>query len=200
MNAASIPNSPTMAVPAPVPTPFLPRRSAHIPSRTLMHGSPWLRASEVIRVRRRQNVEVGLGDSSVLIGVLSGEFVLKKLLRKLLRLPHDFPHYPSEVLNRAARIFGVGGYMLGDRLLHRRGLVVAFVDHARQPSPLRRDDPGLDATSRSGVCLEQRFQANPHTIGSRSRGSLFIFRSSPAVAPPGPSLPCRPRPRLARPP
>jgi hypothetical protein len=25
-------------------------------------------------------------------------------------------------------------------------------------------------------------------IGSRSRGSLFIFRSSPAVAPPGPSL------------
>jgi hypothetical protein len=35
-------------------------------------------------------------------------------------------------------------------------------------------------------------------IGSRSRGSLFIFRSSPAVAPPGPSLPCRPRPRLAR--
>jgi hypothetical protein len=38
-------------------------------------------------------------------------------------------------------------------------------------------------------------------IGSRSRGSLFIFRSSPrAVAPPGPSLPCRPRPRLARPP
>src|SRR5256886_2248987 len=53
--------------------PFLPGRSAHIPSRTLMHGSPWLRASEVIRVRRRQNVEVGLGDSSVLIGVLSGE-------------------------------------------------------------------------------------------------------------------------------
>ena len=106
-----------------------------------MHGSPWLRASEVIRVRRRQNVEVGLGDSSVLIGVLSGEFVLKKLLRKLLRLPHDFPHYPSEVLNRAARIFGVGGYMLGDRLVHRRGLVVAFVDDDPQPSPLRRDDP-----------------------------------------------------------
>src|SRR5262249_12919269 len=34
-------------------------------------------------------------------------------------------------------------------------------------------------------------------IGSRSRGSLFIFRSSPAVAPPGPSLPCRPRYRWA---
>src|SRR5258708_5962024 len=110
-----------------------------------MHGSPWLRASEVIRVRRRQNVEVGLGDSSVLIGVLSGEFVLKKLLRKLLRLPHDFPHYPSEVLNRAARIFGVGGYMLGERLLLRRGLVVAFRADDPQPSPLRRDDPGLPA-------------------------------------------------------
>src|SRR5262245_34936434 len=66
--------------------PFLPRRSAHIPSRTLMHGSPWLRASEETRVRRRQNVEVGLGDSSVRIGVLSGEFVLKELLRKLAAL------------------------------------------------------------------------------------------------------------------
>src|SRR5262249_6492498 len=35
--------------------PFLPRRSAHIPSRTLMHGSPWLRASEATRVRRQIN-------------------------------------------------------------------------------------------------------------------------------------------------
>src|SRR5207245_8376367 len=34
--------------------PFLPRRSVLIPSRTLMHGSPWLRASEATRVRRRQ--------------------------------------------------------------------------------------------------------------------------------------------------
>src|SRR5262249_13216650 len=39
-------------------------------------------------------------------------------------------------------------------------------------------------------------RARTRSIGSRSRGSLFIFRSSPAVAPPGPSLPCRPRPRL----
>jgi transcriptional regulator with GAF, ATPase, and Fis domain len=41
-------------------------------------------------------------------------------------------------------------------------------------------------------------RARTRSIGSRSRGSLFIFRSSPAVAPPGPSLPCRPRPRLAQ--
>src|SRR5215831_14165497 len=33
-------------------------------------------------------------------------------------------------------------------------------------------------------------RARTRSIGSRSRGSLFIFRSSPAVAPPGPSLPC----------
>jgi len=43
-------------------------------------------------------------------------------------------------------------------------------------------------------------RARTRSIGSRSRGLLFIFRSSPAVAPPGPALPCRPRPRLARPP
>src|SRR5256886_11681476 len=30
-------------------------------------------------------------------------------------------------------------------------------------------------------------RARIRSIGSRSRGSLFIFRSSPAVAPPGPS-------------
>src|SRR5262245_3609033 len=40
-------------------------------------------------------------------------------------------------------------------------------------------------------------RARIRSIGSRSRGSLLIFRPSPAVAPPGP-LPCRPRPRLAR--
>src|SRR5215472_6432535 len=34
-------------------------------------------------------------------------------------------------------------------------------------------------------------RARTRSIGSRSRGSLFIFRSSPAVAPLGPSLPCR---------
>jgi hypothetical protein len=48
--------------------PFL-RRSALIPSRTLMHGSPWLRASAAIKIRRRrQNIKVRrLGDSSVVI-------------------------------------------------------------------------------------------------------------------------------------
>jgi hypothetical protein len=56
--------------------PFLPRRSALIPSRTLMHGSPWLRASEATRVRRRQiNGLERLGRAiGVLIGVL--EFAL----------------------------------------------------------------------------------------------------------------------------
>src|SRR5262249_46008151 len=41
-------------------------------------------------------------------------------------------------------------------------------------------------------------RARPRPIGSRSRGSLFIFRSSPAVAPPGLSLPTRffPKPTL----
>src|SRR5262245_45522714 len=42
-------------------------------------------------------------------------------------------------------------------------------------------------------------RARTRSIGSRSRGSLFIFRSSPAVAPPGPSsLPLAPRYRVAR--
>src|SRR5215475_11850442 len=66
----------------------IPRRSALIPSRTLVHGPPWFRASEATRVRRRrQNVEVGhrqnvegrFGDSGVLIDVLSGEFVFNNL-------------------------------------------------------------------------------------------------------------------------
>src|SRR6516225_4516313 len=59
--------------------PFLPRRSALIPSRTLMHGSPWLRASEATRVRRRQiNGLDRLGRAiGVLIGVL--EFALGKI-------------------------------------------------------------------------------------------------------------------------
>src|SRR5438477_174093 len=58
-------------------------------------------------------------------------------------------------------------------------------------------------------CLPVRLERAPHrgaafalsnaskrarirSIGSRSRGSSFIFRSSPAVAPPGPSLPWQP--------
>src|SRR5262245_29466060 len=35
---------------------------------------------------------------------------------------------------------------------------------------------------------------------SRLSATYLAGRSSPAVAPPGPPLPCRPRPRLARPP
>src|SRR5262249_17181796 len=49
--------------------PFLPRRSALIPNRTLTHGSPWLRASEATRVRRRQIN--GLGRFGRVIGVLT---------------------------------------------------------------------------------------------------------------------------------
>src|SRR6516164_8743842 len=52
---------------------------------------------------------------------------------------HDFMHYPIEVLNRAARIFGAGGYMLGERLLLRRGLVVSLVNDDPQAFPRRRD-------------------------------------------------------------
>jgi len=37
-------------------------------------------------------------------------------------------NYPSEVLNREARILGVGGDMLGERLLHRPGQVIAPIE------------------------------------------------------------------------
>src|SRR6266436_8747392 len=101
--------------------PFLPRRSALIPSRTLVHGSPWLRASEATRVRRRQiNGLERLGRAiGVLIGVL--EFALGKIgVLEFAAIGiaqpswasigangrmHDFPHYPIEVLNRAAGVF-----------------------------------------------------------------------------------------------
>src|SRR5215813_14742590 len=108
-----------------------------------MHGSPWLRASEATRVRRRQIN--GLGRAiGVLIGVL--EFALGKIgvvgvayvdRQRLAQnsstvLPpfnmHNLAHYPTEVLNRAARIFGVGGYMLGERLLLRPDQVVAPIE------------------------------------------------------------------------
>jgi hypothetical protein len=53
-------------------------------------------------------------------------------------------NYPKEVLNRAARVFGMSGYMLGERLLLRLllpclglGLVVAFVDDGMQQSARR---------------------------------------------------------------
>ncbi len=61
-----------------------------------MHGSPWLRASEATRVRRRQNVEVGrlgdggLGDGGIFIGVFSDV----RILNELLRLQHDLAHNP----------------------------------------------------------------------------------------------------------
>ena len=92
-----------------------------------MHGSPWLRASEATRVRRRrQNVEVGhrqnvegrFGDSGVLIDVLSGEFVFNNL--NLLRLKHNLAHNPPEVSRREAGILRMHGYMLGKGLLLRR--------------------------------------------------------------------------------
>src|SRR5215831_18187337 len=55
-----------------------------------------------------------------------------------LRVPDDQMHYPSEVPNRAAGIFRMAGHMLGERLLHRRGLVVSLVDDDPQTFPLRR--------------------------------------------------------------
>src|SRR5258707_11840311 len=102
--------------------PFLPRRSALIPSRALMHGSPWLRASTAIK---RQNVEGGwrLGDGGVLIGCVSGDddivfyffnfgFLSGQLvLNRLLRLQHNLVHYPTKVLNRAAGILTMRGYI-----------------------------------------------------------------------------------------
>ena len=56
-----------------------------------------------------------------------------------IRPTYDRLHYPIEVLNRAARVFGVGGYMLGERLLLGLGLVVVFVDDDPQLFPRRRD-------------------------------------------------------------
>ena len=83
-----------------------------------MHGSPWLRASEATRVRRRQNVEVGrlgdggLGDGGIFIGVFSDVHVLNELLG----LQHDLAHNPLEVSYRAAGVLRMRGYMLGEGL------------------------------------------------------------------------------------
>src|SRR5215831_12139583 len=41
----------------------------------------------------------------------------------------DHPQYPVEVLNCAALVFGVGGYMLGECLLLRLGLIISLVDN-----------------------------------------------------------------------
>src|SRR5215467_8542949 len=119
--------------------PFLPRRSAHIPSRTLMHGSPWLRASEATRIRRRQinGLMVVMGAALAIelwraagliqasperlggIAVLIGVALLNGLGRPSyasiganneLRM-HDYPLYPIEVLNRAADVFRMAGHM-----------------------------------------------------------------------------------------
>ena len=46
--------------------------------------------------------------------------------------------YPVEVLNRAAAIFSMAGHMLGERLLHRGGLVVSLVGDDAQAWPRRR--------------------------------------------------------------
>src|SRR5262249_7355214 len=112
---------------------------------------PWLRASEATRVRRRQIN--GLGRAiGVLIGVL--EFALGKIgvvgvayvdRQRLAQnsrtvLPpfniHNLEHVPTKDPNHTARIFVVGGYMLGERLLllRRRHGFVAFVDDDPQPS------------------------------------------------------------------
>jgi hypothetical protein len=88
-----------------------------------MHGSPWLRASEATRVRRRQNVEVGrlgdgglgdggLGDGGIFIGVFSDV----RVLNELLGLQHDLAHNPLEVSYRAAGVLRMRGYMLGEGL------------------------------------------------------------------------------------
>src|SRR5262249_38167492 len=142
--------SPSVSGPAPVPTPFLPCRSALIPSRTLMHGSPWLRASEATRVRRRQIN--GLERLGRAIGVLIDGLKCGRRKIGVLELAaigstqpswasigvngmHDFPHDPTEVLNRAADIFRMAGHMFGEGLLLCRGLVVSLLDDDPQAWP-----------------------------------------------------------------
>src|SRR5215467_5288813 len=72
---------------------------------------------------------------------------------------------------------------------------------ARQGLPVR-----LDRAPQRGAAFaitRASRRARTRSVGSRSptMGSLLIFDHPPAVAPPpspGPSSPCRPRPRLAR--
>src|SRR6516164_576004 len=96
------------------------------------------------------------------------------------RLADDQTHYPSEVPNRAAGIFRMAGHMLGERLLHRRGLVVSLVDDDPQTFPLRWGYLGLD------LCQ--------HAFNSRGAG-LHAWWSSRAQR-----LSCREQPgRQSRP-
>jgi hypothetical protein len=82
-----------------------------------------------------------LTQSSLAVGVVGVAYVNRQRLaqnRSTVLPPfntHNLVHEPKEVLNRAARVFGMSGYMLGERLLLclllprlGLGLVVAFVD------------------------------------------------------------------------
>jgi len=100
-----------------------------------MHGSPWLRASEATRVRRRQNVEVGrlgdgglgdggLGDGGIFIGVFSDV----RVLNELLGLQHDLAHNPLEVSDRAAGILRMCGYMLSEGLRLRSRHIIRPIE------------------------------------------------------------------------
>src|SRR5215471_2985199 len=77
-------------------------------------------------------------------GPLQGAHFLARCSPLRNEASDDLAQYPSEVPNRAAGIFRMAGHMLGERLLHRRGLVVSLVDDDPQTFPLRRGYLGLD--------------------------------------------------------
>lgn len=153
-----------------------------------MHGSPWFRARAAIKIRRP---ELGrLGDSGVLIGVLSDVLVLNEFLRP----PHNLPHNPVEVSYRVAGILRMRGYMLGEGLRLRRRHIITpmnvfnsatgksiriascklgerpflilphFEDDDLQHLPWRRNDPSLDV-------VESPFNADGRGFHSRRRCS-----------------------------
>jgi hypothetical protein len=123
-----------------------------------MHGSPWLRASEATRVRRRQiNGLERLGRAiGVLIGVL--EFALGKIgvlefaaigiaqpswasIGANGQMMHDFPHYPIEVLTLATYMDVKGLELFA--MLNEVGLAVMdATNNSQQPwisfSPIPR--------------------------------------------------------------
>src|SRR5262249_51160589 len=82
--------------------------------------------------------------------------------------------YPLEVLNRAAAIFRMAGHMLGERLLHRRGLVVSLVDDDPQTFPLRRGYLGLDLCQHA---FNSR-GAGLHGCWSLSRAAFVLSRAT----------------------